>query len=317
MTTSDSNPPEYGASPGSSASEPQPVCHRHPDRVSYVRCKNCGRPACGECQQPTEVGVLCADCVHQNQGARTTRRSDTPWVTYCLMGLCVVVYILQWVTVAQPQGVTQLFQYAGVYTSAVALEYPWLPFEPWRMITSAFVHSLANPVHLLMNMLVLYMMGRALEPALGRVRFLGLYLLSAFGGSVAVLFLSEPHVPVVGASGAVYGLFAAMFILLRQSGGQLASITALIVLNLVISFVGSNISWQGHIGGLITGGLTAGLMLGLHQLFSKRMADPTLPNVSGGLSATAVAQLGTWLAIAAVFVVLVVLTWVGALSITL
>src|SRR5699024_5029193 len=103
------------------------------------------------------------------------------------------------------------------------------------------------------NMAVLWMIGRQIEPYLGAAKFVALYVLSAIGGAVAVLFLAEPNSAVVGASGAVYGLFAALWLIGRRLGADTRGITVLIVINFVFSFMGANISWQGHLGGFITG----------------------------------------------------------------
>ena len=174
-----------------------------------------------------------------------------PWVTWVIIAACAVVYGLQWLTSGQSMGVTEQFYYAGLHTSAAYM-------EPWRMLTAAFLHSLGNPLHLLLNMYTLWIMGRVLEPALGWPRYLALYLIAALGGSVAVLWLSSPFVPVVGASGAVYGLFAALFIIMRRTGQNVTGIAVLIAINLGLSFMpGTNISWQGHLGGLVTGALCA------------------------------------------------------------
>jgi membrane associated rhomboid family serine protease len=207
-----------------------------------------------------------------------------------MIGICAVVYVLQWITSGQRMGVTEQFWYAGMHTSAFEM-------EPWRMLTSAFLHSLGNPLHILLNLFTLWMMGRVLEPVLGWARFLALYLVSAFGGSVAVLWLSAPNVPVVGASGAVYGLFAALFIVLRRTGGNVNSIVALIGVNLVISFMGSNISWQGHIGGLVAGAACAAVFA-------------YVPSPHSG---PAVRQ---WFAVTGVSAILVVLAVLGAMRLT-
>ncbi len=233
-------------------------------------------------------------------GLTRRRGSDTPWLTYAIIAVCAVVYVLQWMTSGDRNGVTEQFWYAGAHTSQLAM-------EPHRMLTSAFLHSLGTPMHILFNMFTLWMIGQALEPALGRIRFLTLYLVSALGGSVAVLWLSEPTVPVVGASGAVYGLFAALFMVLRATGGQVSSIVALIVVNLVISFMGSNISWQGHIGGLVTGAAVAAAMT-LIPRSGRRTADGQARPDRG-----AVLQ---WAAIAGIVVVLVALTALGAARLT-
>jgi membrane associated rhomboid family serine protease len=131
------------------------------------------------------------------------------------------------------------------------------PFEPWRMLTSGFVHDWSGPWHILLNSYAIWIFGRQLEPMLGALRFLLLYLTSIIGGSVAVLWLSDPAVPVVGASGALFGLMGAYFIILRSLGGNPSQIFALIAINFSMGFFVSGISWEGHLGGLITGLLVA------------------------------------------------------------
>ncbi len=131
------------------------------------------------------------------------------------------------------------------------------PFEPWRMLTSGFVHDWSGPWHILLNSYAIWIFGRQLEPMLGALRFLVIYLTSIIGGSVAVLWLSDPAVPVVGASGALFGLMGAYFIILRSLGGNPSQIFALIAINFSMGFFVSGISWEGHLGGLITGLLVA------------------------------------------------------------
>lgn len=131
------------------------------------------------------------------------------------------------------------------------------PFEPWRMLTSGFVHDWNGPWHILLNSYAIWIFGRQLEPLLGALRFLLLYLTSIIGGSVAVLWLSDPAVPVVGASGALFGLMGAYFIVLRSLGGNPSQIFALIAINFSMGFFVSGISWEGHLGGLVTGLLIA------------------------------------------------------------
>lgn len=126
--------------------------------------------------------------------------------------------------------------------------------EPYRMLTSAFLHG--SIFHLLLNMYALWIVGSYLEPMLGRWRYLTLYFLSAIGGSVAVVLASPASsalVITVGASGAVFGLFGALALVLRKVGGNATGILVIIAINVVFTFTVPNISIQGHIGGLIVG----------------------------------------------------------------
>jgi len=125
--------------------------------------------------------------------------------------------------------------------------------EPWRMITAGFVHSPDSFWHILLNAYSIYTFGRVIEPMLGSIRFLVLYLVSIFGGSAMVLWLSEPVVPVVGASGAFFGLMGAYLIMLRAIGDNSGLLVGLIAVNLAFGFLVPGISWQGHLGGLLAG----------------------------------------------------------------
>ena len=239
---------------GQAGEQQPPVCPRHPDRVSYVRCQRCGRPTCPECQRPASVGVQCVDCVAQAQAAAPRQRTvfggrvrqGRPVITLGIIALCVAAYVLLG---AVPEWRNHLMfaPFAGAA-------------EPWRFISTAFLHG--GFLHLALNMYALWIVGSVLEPALGRWRFVALYLLSALGGSVAVLLFAAPNdlswvIPVVGASGAVFGLFGAIAMVLRRLGRDATQIVILVVINAVLGFMIPNIAWEAHLGGLVTGLLLA------------------------------------------------------------
>jgi membrane associated rhomboid family serine protease len=125
----------------------------------------------------------------------------------------------------------------------------------YRLVTSMFLHI--NILHIGMNMLSLYWIGRVVEPALGRWRYLGLYMVSGFGGSVACYLFVQPYVASLGASGAIFGLLGAYFMLARRARADTSGIMVVIGINLVYSFAVPGISWQAHIGGLVTGAILA------------------------------------------------------------
>jgi membrane associated rhomboid family serine protease len=129
-----------------------------------------------------------------------------------------------------------------------------------RLLTSAFLH--AGLLHLASNMLALFVVGVPLERSIGSVRFAVVYLASALGGSLLALALSDPYTLGVGASGAVFGLFGALAVLRRRVGAEATGVAVLIGLNLVISFTLPGISWQAHVGGLVTGAVVAVLVAG-------------------------------------------------------
>ncbi|MEV8041662.1 rhomboid family intramembrane serine protease [Arthrobacter sp. NPDC080082] len=253
----------YGI-PSAEPSADVPVCPRHPDRPAYVRCQRCGRPACPDCQRAAAVGFQCVDCVNEAQRSAPQVRSafggvaaaGRPLATLGIIAACAVLYVLQWIV--PNDWVYQNLAFATVYATP-----EFGAFEPWRMLTSAFLHSQGFILHILLNMYMLWIFGQALEPLLGRIRFLALYLISAVGGSVGYYLLTPAYVPgqqlagVVGASGAIFGLFGATLVVQRRRGGDTRQLWVLIAINAVIGFVVPQIAWQAHLGGLVTGALCA------------------------------------------------------------
>jgi membrane associated rhomboid family serine protease len=246
----------------SDARDANDYCYRHPNRQSYMLCQRCGRTICPECQTQASVGVHCPECIREARARAPKRKpaivtafrrgSNRPVVTYTIMAICAVVFLLQLVL---GDRLFQLFAYAPFFTET----------QPWRMITSAFLHSTSFLPHILFNMYALFVLGPDLERMLGRGRFIALYLISAFGGSVAVLLLTDPYSGVVGASGAIFGLFGALFVIQRTLGGNTLQLVLVIGANLVLGFLIPNISWQGHLGGLLTGALVAFVFLQTRQ----------------------------------------------------
>ena len=238
------------------------VCYRHPDRQSYVLCQRCGRTICSECQTQAAVGVHCPECVREARASAprtkpaivtTLTRKDAPIVTYAIMALCVIMFIPELLL-------------GSAFINQVVYFAPYTLVEPWRLVTHLFAHSTQFPyIHILFNLFTLFMFGPVLERMLGRARFIALYFLSGFGGAVAVLLLA-PGTPVLGASGAIFGLVAAYFVIQRRLGFSNPTLLIVIVLNLAIGFFpGSNISWQGHLGGLIVGAAVAFVYLRTRQ----------------------------------------------------
>jgi membrane associated rhomboid family serine protease len=182
-------------------------------------------------------------------------------VTYAIIAICVVVFLAQWVTGLNNGPVTSSLWYAGAYG------YPG-SYEPWRMLTTAFVH--ANILHIALNMYTLWIFGIVLEPMLGRARYGVLFVLSAIAGSVGVYLLDDPQQAVVGASGAIFGMMAALLIIQRHLGGPITQLLVLVGINLVISFLpGFQIAWQAHVGGLV-GGALVGLIYTQTRARSRR-----------------------------------------------
>jgi len=180
----------------------------------------------------------------------TQVRDGRPVVTITLIGLCVVSYVLQLAT-------------SGAWTEQWIFSPAIGRIEPWRFLTAGFLHSEGSIFHLAFNMYALWIVGPFLEQMLDRWRYLALYLLSAIAGSVGVLLLANPASPiswqggVVGASGAVFGLFGAILVVMRRLGRDAKQIVAVIVLNIAIGFLVPGIAWQAHVGGLAMGALLA------------------------------------------------------------
>ena len=207
---------------------------------------------------PASVGFQCPDDVRAGQA--TTRAPRTAFggalsgrtgqVTTVLVVVNVAVYLL------------------GLLGGDLALRFGNLGLargpdgligvsagQPYRLLTAAFLH--AGLFHLLSNMFALYTIGPQLEAALGRWRFTALYVLSALGGSTLSLLVSDPGTLGVGASGAVFGLFGAFYVVVRRLGGDTSSILVLLGINLVITFAVPIIDWRAHVGGLVTGAVVA------------------------------------------------------------
>ncbi len=227
------------------------VCYRHPDRPAGVRCQRCDRPICPACMNSAAVGFQCPECfsagVKSVPRTRTTlggvARVNDQIVTLSLMGLNILVWI--GVLLGGSQVRNELVMYG-----------PLVDTEPYRLLTSAFTHQ--QFFHIFANLFMLYQLGLILERMLGRLRFAILYLGSALGGSLAV-WLLDPNQPTLGASGAVLGLVGGLLVISRSLGHDTTWILGYIVLTAILSFVLPNISWQGHLGGFVTGAAIGGI----------------------------------------------------------
>jgi membrane associated rhomboid family serine protease len=259
-------------------------CYRHPDRETGVSCSNCGRPICHECMIPAPVGFRCPECVKQ-QNARGSRakvvtrgQTRSRWdagalggyggglsATKVLVALNVIMFVVELVAGAtgiMGGGSAQAMVNLGGLWPAAVLE----GHDYWRMFTSLFLQD--GIFHILFNMWALWVIGGFMEVILGRVKFLLLYFVSGFAGSVLVLVAAPVNSLVVGASGAIFGLFGALAVhafLNRgrdfQSRALLGNVLFLLVINLVFTFSAGRVSWQAHIGGLVAGAATMFAMM--------------------------------------------------------
>jgi membrane associated rhomboid family serine protease len=244
-------------------------CYRHPDRETYVSCSECGRGICPDCMSYGPVGIRCPDHATTGgktsaprQAARNTVRTLSmrgPIVTQTLIGLNVALFVLELATGGQLNGTGSWIYEQGVLVSTAVdssgqvvgvSEGEW-----WRLVTATFLHY--GPLHLGMNMLVLWFIGPPLEEYFGHSRYLLVYLVSGLAGSAGALIWS-PNALTVGASGAIWGIMGAALVLEARRiwvfGGQAMG---LVIINLAITFFIPGISIGGHIGGLVGGGLCA------------------------------------------------------------
>jgi membrane associated rhomboid family serine protease len=209
----------------------------------------------------TPVGPRCPDHAYARAAGSASQRvrmamprtRGAPVVTWALIATNVVIYLI---TVAQGGGINapggEVFT-KGILFGPLVAQGDW-----WRLLTAAFLH--ASLIHLGLNMLALYWLGSAVEMFLGRARYLALYIVSGLAGSAGALIV-DPTQPTVGASGAIFGILGALLIIEYQQTGQLAGqAMSLIAINLIFSFAIPNISYGGHIGGLL-GGIAAALAL--------------------------------------------------------
>ena len=232
------------------------TCYRHPDRETGVSCSSCGRPICTDCMTPTSVGMRCPECSKQKTKVRTAAQiyDAVPRVSYALIALNVIAFAAQVLSGGGGVGARagQVYERGALFGPLVDQG------EWWRLLTSGFLHG--DPIHLLLNMVGVYFLGQMLEPALGPVRYLALYLASLFAGSAGALLLA-PGAVTVGASGAVFGLLGAAFYLARARGNEqmFRFVGALLLINILMSFR-PGISLGGHLGGLAGGLLAAWLV---------------------------------------------------------
>ncbi len=253
------------------ASPEAPVCYRHPYREAHIRCQRCDRPICPDCMQPAAVGFQCPGCVRE--GTRSTRSGRTAYggrrsgdaalTSKVLVGTNVAVWLLIMVTGWRSSPLVGLL---GLRPSGLAvvggisyrLSDGVAQGALWQLFTTMFTH--VELWHLGFNMLVVWLLGPQLELALGRARFLTLYLLSGLTASATIMWLAPLATLTVGASGAIFGLLGALLVVTVKVGGDVRGVLTWIGLNVVFTFLIPNISWQGHLGGLV-GGLAIGVAL--------------------------------------------------------
>ncbi|AIG72969.1 Conserved putative membrane protein [Amycolatopsis japonica] len=244
-----------------------PGCWWHPNRPTGLSCARCERPACPDCLREAAVGFQCTDCVQAGRqqdraqqkqyrdagyGSRTlagAQPARTAVVTPVLLALNVIVFLI---TVVQSGSIannnfSELFQYGQLWNPATLAGDEW-----WRILTSGFLQY--GLLHIASNAFSLWFVGRPLETALGRVPFTVLYFVSLLGGSAANLVFSDlDAVPVVGASGAIFGLIGAYTVIVIKLRLNPTWLLVILGLNVFITFQVPGISILGHAGGFVAG----------------------------------------------------------------
>ncbi|MGW8630153.1 rhomboid family intramembrane serine protease [Streptomyces sp. NPDC055793] len=247
-----------------------PGCYRHPDRETGIRCTRCERPICTDCMINASVGFHCPDCASGRTGggpapaasrprtlAGGTVAADPHLLTKILIGINVAVFIA---VQALPSSFLSDMVLIGRWPPA-----PFVPTEGvaegewYRLVTTMFTHE--EIWHIGFNMISLWFLGGPLEAALGRSRYLTLYLVSGLAGSALTYLLASPTTATLGASGAIFGLFGATAALVRRLNADMRPVVILLVISLIFTFTRGNISWQAHVGGLVAGAVIGYAML--------------------------------------------------------
>ncbi|MET7933422.1 rhomboid family intramembrane serine protease [Streptomyces sp. NPDC005322] len=247
-------------------------CYRHPQRETGISCSRCERPICPECMISASVGFHCPECVRGHASAASgpanagpsmraaqprtiagaTMTSDPRLVTKILIALNLAIWLA--VLAAGDRVVNDFALVAqwppGPSASEGVAEGQW-----YRLLTSIFLHQ--QLMHIAFNMLSLWWIGAPLEAALGRARYIALYLLSGLGGSTLSYLVAAPEVASLGASGAIFGLLGATAVLMRRLNYDMRPVIALLALNLLFTFTWHGIAWQAHVGGLVVGTVVA------------------------------------------------------------
>ncbi|MCX4644350.1 MULTISPECIES: rhomboid family intramembrane serine protease [unclassified Streptomyces] len=250
-----------GSPQGPQDAQGPPRCYRHPDRETGIRCARCDKPICPDCMVSASVGFQCPDCVRGGSGTghgpaasrpRTitggTIAADPRLVTKILIGINVAVFIAVHVW----DRLLSDFVLIGAWPPA-----PYVPDqgvaggEWYRLVTSMFTHQ--EVWHIAFNMLGLWWLGGPLEAALGRARYIALYMVSGLAGSALTYAIAGPSEQSLGASGAVFGLLGATAVLVRRLNYDMRPVIGLLALNLLFTFTWGNIAWQAHVGGLVAG----------------------------------------------------------------
>ncbi|MFJ7997006.1 rhomboid family intramembrane serine protease [Streptomyces sp. NPDC096310] len=258
----DHPPGGHGGQDQPAVTQGPPSCYRHPGRETGISCTRCERPICPECMISASVGFQCPECVRQGSGtghgatanqprtlAGGTIAADPRLLTKILLGINVAVFVAVLAVGDHDRLAIDLGLIGGAYEAGHVIGVAG--GEWYRLITSMFLHEAVW--HIAFNMLGLWWLGGPLEAALGRARYLALYLLSGLAGSALTYLIAAPNQLSLGASGAIFGLLGATAVLMRRLNYDMRPVLALLALNLLFTFTWSGIAWEAHVGGLVAG----------------------------------------------------------------
>ncbi|MEU1127340.1 rhomboid family intramembrane serine protease [Streptomyces sp. NPDC005899] len=249
-----------------------PTCYRHPGRETGVRCVRCERPICTDCMIDASVGFQCPECVREGSGTghhaaavrpRTVAggavAADPRLITKILLGVNLAVFVA--VSAAGRPLIEDLLLFGRAYSGDASAGIEGVAEGQWyRLVTSMFLHQ--EVWHIAFNMLGLWWLGGPLEAALGRARYLALYLISGLAGSALTYVIADPGQGSLGASGAIFGLLGATAVLMRRMNYDMRPVIGLLVVNLIFTFnPWGAIAWQAHVGGLVAGVVIAAAMV--------------------------------------------------------
>ena len=241
-------------------------CQNHPDRETGRSCTRCGRPSCPECLVDAAVGSHCVNCVKATQPSAKQRvqgtwKGDTLLVSKALIVANVTILLL-----GLRSGSTDSLMSGNPFQAIRWGVYaPLVKDGQWyRLITAGFIHG--GLLHLGFNSFAIYRLGQALEASIGRLRYLGIFLVAVLAGSAGAVLLS-PNNLTVGASGGAFGLMGAGAWAMKMRGHRInqTAFGQIIIMNLLITFAVPQISIGGHVGGLVGGGLAAAAVLAPHR----------------------------------------------------
>ncbi len=234
---------------------------------------------------PTSVGMRCPECSRERTKVRTLRTASSRYsVTEILIAINVVVFLAEVATGVTLGGGDSgwVYTHGALFGPAITGNNPLAgvpgvgafggSHEYWRLLTSGFLH--ASLLHIAFNMFFLYFVGRMLEPAIGAINFLAIYMASLLAGSFGALVF-EPRSPTLGASTACFGVLGALIVVAhaRRISIWQSGLGPTLLLNLLFTLTISDISIGGHIGGLVGGFITGWLVVEFdEQRGKKRLA---------------------------------------------